>query len=125
MKLIELYNVERLHDKFNSRTDLPVKTAYKVVRFFETVEKEASFYRDELIKILNEYAERDEEGKVVVSEDGQNIKIKEELLTECEDKLKELADMEVDKPSVTFNLEELPDGWSAQELELLMPFIEE
>ena len=125
MKLIELYNVERLHDKFNSRTDLSVKTAYKVVRFFETVEKEASYYRDELIKILNEYAERDEEGKVVVSEDGQNIKIKEELLAECEDKLKELADIEVDKPSVTFNLEELPDGWSAQEFELLMPFIEE
>lgn len=125
MKLIELYNAEKLYDKFSSRTDLSVKTVYKVVKFFEVVEKEANFYREEIIKILNQYAERDDEGKIVVTENGQNVKIKEDCIAECEEKMRELAELDVEKPKVVFTLEELPDGLSVQELSYLMPFIEE
>lgn len=125
MKLIELYNAEKIYDKFSSRTDLPIKTTYKVLKFFEVVEKEANFYRDEIIKILNQYAERDDEGKIIATDGGQNIKIKEDCIAECEQKMQELANLEVDKPSVTFTLDELPDGLTVQELSYLMPFIEE
>lgn len=125
MKLIELYNAENLYDKLSSRTDLPIKTVYKLVKFFEVIKKEAEFYREELVKILNEYAERDKEGKVILINEGQNIKIKPDFLTECEEKLQELANLEVDKPNITFKLDELPEGLSVQELDYLMPFIEE
>lgn len=126
MKLIELYNAENLYDKLGSRTDLPIKTVYKLTKFFEVVKKESEFYREELVKILNKYAERDEEGKVVLTNEGQSIKIQQEFLTECEEKLQELADLEVDNPNITFKIEELPEeGISVQELNFLMPFIEE
>ena len=125
MKLIELYNTESLYNKLSSRTDLPIKLVYKLTKFFEVVNKEAEFYREELAKILNEYAERDEDGKVATTDDGLSIKIKKDCLTVCEEKLQELANLEVEVPDIKFSMDELPEGLSVQELSYLMPFIEE
>lgn len=125
MKLIELYNTESLYNKLSSRTDLPIKLVYKLTKFFEVVNKEAEFYREELAKILNEYAERDEDGKVATTDDGLSIKIKKDCLTVCEEKLQELANLEVEAPDIKFSMDELPEGLSVQELSYLMPFIEE
>ena len=125
MKLIELYNTESLYNKLSSRTDLPIKLVYKLTKFFEVVNKEAEFYREELAKILNEYAERDEDGKVATTDDGLSIKIKKDRLTVCEEKLQELANLEVEAPDIKFSMDELPEGLSVQELSYLMPFIEE
>lgn len=125
MKLIELYNTESLYNKLSSRTDLPIKLVYKLTKFFEVVNKEAEFYREELAKILNEYAERDEEGKIATTDDGLSVKIKKGCLAVCEEKLQELADLEVEAPDIKFTMDELPEGLSVQELSYLMPFIEE
>lgn len=125
MKLIDLYNAEGLYDKLSSRTDLSIKLVYKLTKFFEVVKKESDFYREELTKILNEYAERDEDDKIATTNDGLSIKIKKDCLSECEEKLRELADLEVDEPNVKFNINELPEGLSVHELGYLMPFIEE
>ena len=125
MKLIELYSANSLYDKLSSRTDLPIKTVYKLAKFFEVINKESEFYKEELLKILNIYAARDEEGKVVLTEDGQNIKIKEDCIQECNKKLQELANLEVEKPQISFKLSEIPEGLSVQEFNLLLPFVEE
>ena len=125
MKLIDAYNVEGLYNKLSGRIDLPIKTVYKLSKFFDTIKKDADFYREKLAEILNEYAQRDEENKVIITEDGKSIKIKEDSISECEQKLKDLADIEVDAPQIKFSLYELPDGISVQELSLLMPFIKE
>ena len=125
MKLIDAYNVESLYARLSERTDLPIKTVYKLSKFFDTIKQDADFYREKLAEILNEYAQRDEENNVIVTDNGKSIKIKENLISECEEKLQELADIEAEEPQIKFSLEELPDGMSVQELNLLMPFIVE
>lgn len=125
MKLIDAYNLEGLYSKLSSRTDLPIKTTYKLLKFFDSIKKDSDFYREELVKILNEYAQRDENNDIVMAADGKNILVKPDCTEECEKKLNELAVIDAETPSVTFSIEELPDGLSLQELQLLRPFIEE
>lgn len=125
MKLIDAYNLEGLYSKLSSRTDLPIKTTYKLLKFFDSIKKDSDFYREELVKILNEYAQRDENNDIVMAADGKNILVKPDCTEECEKKLNELAIIDAETPSVTFSIEELPDGLSLQELQLLRPFIEE
>ena len=110
MKLIELYNTESLYNKLSSRTDLPIKLVYKLTKFFEVVNKEA---------------ELDEDGKFARSDDGLRKKKKKDRLTVCEEKLQELANLEVEAPDIKFSMDELPEGLSVQELSYLIPFIEE
>lgn len=125
MKLIDAYNVESLYDKMSSRTDLSVATTYKLLKFFNKIKVDADFYREKLIEILNEYAERDEEGKAILTDNGQKIQIQKDRIKECEQKLQELAEIEIQEPEVTFTLNEIPEGLSVQEFNLLMPFIKE
>lgn len=125
MKLIDAYNVESLYDKMSSRTDLSVTSTYKLLKFFNQLKVDADFYREKLVEILNEYAERDKEGKAILTDNGQKIQIQKDKIQECEQKLKELAEIEIREPEITFTLNEIPEGLSVQEFNLLMPFIKE
>ena len=125
MKLVDAYNVESLYNKMSSRTDLSVVSTYKLLKFFNKLKVDADFYREKLVEILNEYAERDDTGKAIVSENGQKIQIQPDKLEECEQKLQELAEIEIQEPEITFTLNEIPEGLSVQEFNLLMPFIKE
>lgn len=125
MKLVDAYNVESLYSKISSRTDLSVASTYKLLKFFNKLKVDADFYREKLVEILNEYAERDDTGKAIVTENGQKIQIQPDKLEECEQKLQELAEIEIQEPEITFTLNEIPEGLSVQEFNLLMPFIKE
>ena len=125
MKLVDAYNVESLYSKMSSRTDLSVASTYKLLKFFNKLKVDADFYREKLVEILNDYAERDDTGKAIVTENGQKIQIQPDKLEECEQKLQELAEIEIQEPEITFTLNEIPEGLSVQEFNLLMPFIKE
>lgn len=125
MKLVDAYNVESLYSKMSSRTDLSVVSTYKLLKIFNQLKPDADFYREKLVTILNDYAERDDTGKAIVTENGQKIQIQPDKLEECEQKLQELAEIEIQEPEITFTLNEIPEGLSVQEFNLLMPFIKE
>ena len=125
MRLIDIYNVDMLYSKLSTNSSGSIKTTYKILKLFEAIKKDVTFYRDELGKIIEEYAEKDENGDFVYTNGGQGVKIKEGLLEECELKLDALAEIEVDKPNIEFELDELPSSLSVQELRILMPFIKD
>ena len=73
-----------------------VKTAYKISKILNTIEKEFTFYQTKFAEIINEYSEKDENGQPILINDGQGVKIDPSRLMEAQTKLTELEDLEVE-----------------------------
>lgn len=73
-----------------------VKTAYKISKILNTIEKEFTFYQTKFTEIINEYSEKDENGQPILINDGQGVKIDPSRLIEAQTKLTELEDLEVE-----------------------------
>ena len=103
---------------------LPLKGAYKLNKIRKNIEKEADFYSDKFQEIVDTYAKKDEEGNVVFSEDGNQIMIIEDKIEECNEKLLDLQNLEVEIDNYDLKLEDLGEDLSCSpdELEALMPF---
>ena len=121
-EIIELYNFyQTIKD-----TKMPLKTTYKFSRLMRQVEKDMDFYIEEFQKLIQAYAKTNEDGSYCFSPDGQSIEIIDGKQAECNTKIMELRNLEIEIESVTFTLEELDSlNLSIAELGCLMPFIEE
>lgn len=70
-----------------------------------------------------EYAELDDKGEIIYSEDG-GMKIKKDKINECQNQIFQLKKMPVSIPDVFFSLEELQDlNLTMEELATFLPFI--
>lgn len=108
-----------------SNTTLPLKTAYKLNKIKKAVEKETEFYGEKFQEILDTYAQKEENGNYVMSEDGTQILIVEGKVDECNKALDELQSMEVEVDTYGLTLEELGDvQCTPEQLEAIMPFFE-
>lgn len=105
---------------------LPIKLAYKLTKIFSEIEKETDFYYRKLREIIDIYAERDDEGKVIPADSGGGVKIKQDSIAVCQSEIDELTTLEVILPDITFSLEELESlELTVDEFSLFLPFIEE
>ena len=103
---------------------LPLKGAFKLNRIKKDIEKDFTFYQEKFKEILEKYAQRDEAGNIKFSDNGEQILIKEGLITECSKELEDLNSMEIEIDNYDFNIEELGDiDCTPEELEILMPFL--
>lgn len=84
-----------------------VKTAYKISKILNAVEKEFEFYQTKFTEIINEYAEKDENGQPVLINDGQGVKIQPDKISEAQIKMVELEAIEVDLNTFPLTLDEL------------------
>ena len=88
--------------------------------------KEITFYQEKLRTIIMEYAELDNEGIPVQTEDGQGIKIQKGKEEVCATAIMELQEIEVNLPDITFTLEEFSNlELTFVELGYALPFITE
>lgn len=109
-----------------SNAKLPIKTAYKLSRLNEAISKEISFYQTQLREIVGEYCIKDEEGKYVPTEDGQGFRIMAGKEAECNTRMSELHQLEVELPDITFTIDEFNGvELRVQDLTGIMPFITE
>lgn len=109
---------ERLYNKrFN------LQTQYKILKLVKAIEEEDELMNKSILIIANEYAEKDNNGEVVKTEDG-GIKIDENKKAELALALNNLNSAELQLPDIYFNLEEF-DGLdlTLEELDAFMPFI--
>jgi hypothetical protein len=104
---------------------LPFKVAYKLTKLSKICEHSVSFYQTEFNKIVSEYAERDENNNFISTDNGQTIKIKAGLEEECEKKISELSQVDVDDfVDIKFTLDELENlSLTISDLSCLFPFI--
>lgn len=109
-----------------STSQLPLKGAYKLNKIRKSVMKEAEFYSEKFQEIVDKYAKKDENGQVVFSEDGNQIMIKDGMIRECNEELKDLQELEIEIENYGLSLEDLGENieCTPDELEALMPFME-
>lgn len=105
---MKMYEVLALQNFYASVQDkkMPVKTAYKLSRLARKAEEEVQFYQKEFARIVNEYALK-ENGQLVYSDDMTSIKIIPGKEDECNEKIIELKELEIDLTGIEFTIEEL------------------
>lgn len=117
----------RNSDDFFGTTVIPLKGAYKINKIKKAVEQEAEFYSTKFQEIVDKYAQKDEEGQVKFSEDGNQIRIQEDKIAECNQALEDLQNMTVEIDNLNLTLADLGDNLQCtpEQLEVLMPFMNE
>lgn len=103
--------------QISQESKLTPATAYKIVKFCKSTEDEEEFYREKLQEIINKYAEKDGDGKSIAAENG-GIKLRKEYLGVANAALKELDELEVNRPHLVLTLSEL-DGVKITPIEML------
>ena len=106
LKMREITNFTTFYEAVkNSR--LSVKTAYRLTKLTKVIENELGFYREKLQAIINQYAQLDENGKPIPTEDGAGVKLRPETEADCYAAIYELQDIEVELPDIKFTFDEI------------------
>lgn len=122
MRIQKILAMEEAIKNLKSK-NLPIKTAYRLLKLAEFVATESDNYRNLFRQILDEYAEKNEDGSYVFSKDGTNVILKKDHIKEANEKVSELNQLEVDVP-YTFDLKEFENlEISLEDLAPLMDII--
>lgn len=106
MKLYNLLQIRTIINEHIKDTDLmPAQLAYKIMKIMKNTQNDIIFYQEQINKIINTYGEKDENGNLIQQEQG--VKIIENKLPECNQKMAELNNTEVEFPNIKFSLKEL------------------
>ena len=122
MRIQKILAMEEAIKNLKSK-NLPIKTAYRLLKLAELVSKEAENYRNLFRQILDEYAEKKEDGSYVLSEDGTNVIIQKDHIQDANQKVDELNKIDVEIP-YTFDIKDFDNiEISLEELAPLMDLI--
>lgn len=115
----------RNHIDSFSNIPLPLKVAYKLNKIKKAIDKETEFYAEKFQEILDTYAQKDEKGEYIMSDDQTQIMIIDGKADECNDVLEELQNMEVEIETYNLTMEELGDiECTEEQVEAIIPFLE-
>lgn len=122
MRIQKILAMEEAIKNLKSK-NLPIKTAYRLLKLAELVSNEAENYRNLFRQILDEYAEKKEDGSYILSEDGANVIIQKEHIQDANQKVDELNKIDVEIP-YTFDIKDFDNiEISLEELAPLMDLI--
>ena len=124
MNILTLINTTKIFGQV-AQTKISANLAYKIMKLCKSVATEEEFYNEKRNEIINQYAVKDENGQVVVSNDGM-ISIMQDKIDEANAALQDLNNVEVDVPNIKFTLAELEElKLSVADMFVLDAFIEE
>ena len=107
-------------------TKLPIRTTYKLSQLKRELEFHINFYWENLQKIMQEYADTDENGNIKTTEDGAGILIRQEFIQECTQKVNDLSNLTIEIPDIYFSISDFDNlEISMQAFEAILPFIKE
>ena len=125
MKLSEIIKVRGIFLQIKD-TKMPIKTSYQIARFLQRTDSDATFYSDKYRDIINDCAELKEDGTPDTSEDGMNIKIREDKIQDCVTMIQELEATDVGDFALKINVSDLENsGLTVEQLYILMDYIVE
>lgn len=117
----KLPQFEQLLFKIKTK-NFSIQTQYKFLKINKIVKEETDLFDEQMRYLICNYAERDENGNPIL--ENNSIKIKQEYVEECFEKIKEINNMTIQFPDIYFSLDELePLELTLEELELLEPMI--
>ena len=124
MKLIEQIDA-RLALMAHAQEKLPVRLGYKIMKMLKASDDDFEFYQKEINNIINDCAEKDPNGEILRSSNGNPI-IQNGKIEECNKRIKELEEAAVNGCEMNFILEELsPIQFSVDELSALDVYIKQ
>lgn len=124
MNIITLLNAAQALNQIND-TKISSRLAYKIMKFYKSVETEEEFYNKKRMEIVETYAQKDDNGQPVVDNNGI-IKIIEDKMVDANRAMIELNGTEVTAPDIRFALSELEElKLSVKDMFALDAFIEE
>ena len=124
MNIITLIEASNIFGQF-AQTKTTPKLAYKIMKFCKGAATEEEFYNSKRNEIIRTYAEKDENGQVIVNNDG-TVRIIQDKIAEANGALKELNMLDVEAPNIKFTLDELEGlELSVADMFTLDAFIEE
>lgn len=100
------------------KKQLPVKVSYAIAKNIAKIEAELNVYNKEREKLIEKYSVKDEQGKTIVDENNQ-IKIREENITDWNRDIKELLSIENEVDIHKFSIDAL-EGYSMTPAELMI-----
>jgi hypothetical protein len=124
---MKLQTIETLHSSLTQlkSQEMPLRLSYKFSKLLSKIEKDSEFFTEKTREVILKYAEKDENGDLVQTEDG-NIRIQTGKIEEANKAMMELNDIEVEDIDITFTLDELESLSIAPEvLQPLLPLIVE
>ena len=125
MKLSEIIKVRGIFLQIKD-TKMPIKTSYQIARFLQRTDSDATFYSDKYRDIINECAELKQDGTPDTSEDGMNIKIREDKIQDCVTMIQELEATDVGDFALKIDVSDLENsGLTVEQLYILMDYIVE
>mgnify|MGYP003593043563 FL=1 len=125
MKLSDVIKVRGIFLQIKD-TKMPIKTSYQIARFLQKTDADATFYSDKYRDIINECAELKEDGTPSISEDGMNIKIKEDKVQDCVTMIQELEATDIGDFALKIDIADLENsGLTVEQLYILMDYIVE
>jgi hypothetical protein len=123
MNIIQLINAKAVFVP-HIQEKLTPSLSYKIYKLCRFVEQEENFYNTTRRNIIEEFAERNENG-VIINNDGM-INIIPDKIDEAQKAMTDLNEIDVDVPNVKFTLDELSEiKLSVQDIAVLDGFIEE
>lgn len=125
---IKMYQILEFENFYNKIKDvkMPIKTAYKFSKLLREIDNEKLFYQTKLQSIIDTYGERDNDGKFILTQDGNGVQIKKAELEKCQKEIIELSNLEAEINGIEISIEELENfDLTIQDINILMPFIKE
>jgi len=123
VKIYQIKNFNDIYEKIKNTT-LPIKVGYSLAKLAACAQKEMDIYQSQLNKIIQEYGARDENDQLMQTEDGTGVKIQEDKIQECQEKLNELLTLEVEIDIKPISLNALENiELSLNEITSLSPFL--
>ena len=122
MKLINLIQIKNIFKPNMKFKDIQV--GYKVMKFLKSIESDTAFYDTKLAEIAQECAEKD--GDKIKTTDNGNLVLAKDKISEWNNKVADLANVEIDVNLPSFNLEDFNEcNFTLEELSILEPLISE
>lgn len=100
------------------------RKAFVIARLVREINKESETFELTRIELIKKYAEKDEKGELIVTDDG-NVHISTENLANCNEELLKLQNTEIE-----INAEKIPVDWLEEitltltEASILEPFVQ-
>ena len=122
MKLINLIKINNIFKPDMKFKDIQV--GYKVMKFLKSIETDVSFYDSKLTEIAQDCAERD--GDKIKTTDNGNLILAKDKIAEWNDKIADLADIDIEVTLPSFKLEDFSQcNFNLEELSILESIISE
>lgn len=121
--LSEILNFPTFYNQIKKER-ISISVAYKLSKLKKEVDFHLNFYRENLQKIISEYAQKEPDGTIKTTPDGQNVLLIPEFSAECSKKIKELCDLKIELTDPQLTLADFDNlTLELEALEPLFPFL--